>query len=70
MYKTTAEVFVVLRQKLWYNANKALIAKLVVMLSIPYRCFFSHRTKQRFREETFFGKYPARSLEGEGRDIG
>jgi len=68
--QNTAERFVVLRQKLWYNANKALIAKLVVMLSIPYRCFFSHRTKQRFREETFLGKYPARSLEGEGRDIG
>ena len=36
------------------------------MLSIPYRCFFSHRTKQRFREETFLGKYPAGALKAKG----
>ena len=53
--QNTAERFVVLRQKLWYNANKALIAKLVVMLSIPYRWFFYFYIEQaEVREETFF----------------
>ena len=49
-----------------YNANKALIAKLVVMLSVPYRCFFLHRTKQRFREETFLGSTLPGALKAKG----
>ena len=65
--QNTAERFVVLRQKLWYNANKALIAKLVVMLSIPYRWFFYFYIEQaEVREETFFESTLPGALKAKG----